>query len=91
MVVACLTDLAAKTAAPRQDDDSAGIKFDVYLRELMAYPPDVVRDVLRECGKQCTFFPTWSELYARLEVASAWRQSAAAAVQAAIQRQGVLA
>src|SRR3546814_14655996 len=90
LVVACLTELSAKTAQPKTDEGSADIKFDVYLRELQEYPPDVVRDVLSECGRECTFFPTWKEIYTRLEVATAWRRCAHAAVLGAMQRQGLV-
>jgi hypothetical protein len=85
-----LTELAAKTAAPKTDDAPADIKFDVFLRELLEYPPDVVRDVLKEAGREFVFFPSWRELYIRLEMATAWRRCAHEAVRGAMQRQGLL-
>jgi hypothetical protein len=90
LAVACLTELAAKTAAPKTDDGSAEIKFDVFLRELLEYPPDVVRDVLRGIANEVVFFPAWKELYTRLEIATAWRRCAHEAVLDAMQRQGLL-
>src|SRR3546814_11961936 len=47
LVVACLTELSAKTAQPKTDEGSADIKFDVYLRELQE------RSEERRVGKEC--------------------------------------
>lgn len=70
MALAWLGELSAKCAVRNQSDFSGELTLKVYARELLAYPADVVRDVLSEWARKSKWWPTWNELYTLLEDAT---------------------
>lgn len=62
-----LTKFAVKTRCPKEDDYTKKIRFKVFISELSAYPRDVIAECLEEYAKENSFFPSWAELFERLE------------------------
>jgi len=66
-----LTELAHITAKRNEDADSATLTMAAYIKRLVAYPGDVVRQTLQEWSGK--WFPTWGELKEILDARSAGR------------------
>ena len=66
-ILRLLTRLKVMTASRAQDADELKLQIACYKEELLRYPGDIVRHVLRTQPLHSKFWPTWSELAARLE------------------------
>lgn len=62
-----LTRLRLATTPRRQSDVEILSQNVIYADELSQYPADVVRFVMRTQPAKLTWFPSWAELYPRLE------------------------
>lgn len=62
-----LAELSVKCAIKDQTEFSGKLTLGVYAKELAAYPADIVRDALREWAQDSKWWPTWHDLYERLE------------------------
>jgi hypothetical protein len=66
-----LTELAHITAKRNEDADSAMLTMTAYIKRLVQYPGDIVRQTLQEWSGK--WFPTWGELKEILDARSAGR------------------
>jgi hypothetical protein len=89
LVNAWLTRLAIRTAAPKGSEATNEMKMEIYCKDLQDYPADVVQAVLEDLGREKTFFPSWEEIYSRLQPETQWRRCAMRSLQDAMDRQGV--
>ena len=80
-----LTELHHITAKRSEDVDSAMLTMAAYIKRLVAYPGDIVRQTLQDWSGK--WFPTWGELKEILDARTAPRLAIRDAVNGSIPRQ----
>jgi hypothetical protein len=61
-IIEWLTVCAVKTASAKDDDMTSDLKLRVFADDLLQYPGDIVRHVLKEWPSRSKWFPVWKEL-----------------------------
>lgn len=79
-----LTELTHITAKRSEDVDSATLTLAAYIKRLVGYPGDIVRQTLQEWSGK--WFPTWGELKEILDARTAPRLAIRDAVQGSAPR-----
>lgn len=72
-VVALLTRLHTETKARPEHEFDLQAKLQIYTENIIGYPGDVVRHVLRSQSSMGVFWPAWAELKDRLEMHTSYR------------------
>lgn len=85
-IIEWLTICAVKTVHAKGDDMSSDLKMKVFASDLMDYPGDVVRHVLKEWPTSNKWFPSWSELVAQIDAMSGNRPAIVQRVGGALRR-----
>lgn len=76
-----LTELKAMTRPAPGSTDDLRVVLKAYLRRIVEYPADVVRDVLLTQSEQSPWWPAWQELRDRLEIGTYRRRMMKAALE----------
>ena len=67
VIVKALAELSMLTKARDGGAEAEETRIALYAQKLAEYPADAVVAVCREWANKETFWPSWAELYARLE------------------------
>lgn len=65
-----LLDLWLTTSHQKLNEDDRDAQIRIYLERLSYYPPQLATLVLHEASQQAKFWPSWAELYEKLETYS---------------------
>lgn len=87
-IVKLLTKLRLMTIPRRDEQDDVTLQTAIYRDQLLTYPADVVRCVLKTQPALRPFWPTWKELFDRLETFARPRRLMHAAIDTELSRRG---